>query len=229
MMLILVLGTIVPITSCGDDFHPEDNTSEKTDDNGKDEDKGNAPKEAKAVDLGLSVKWANINIGATAPEEYGAYYAWGETQEKKTYYDENYFDYIDGSYTGYNKYAIDKKMVLDSQDDAAHVVWGGKWRMPTKEEQDELVKNCTWTWVKQNGVQGCLMTSKINGNSIFLPATGVHLGNKYYDYEQEGGYWTKSLVRDNSQAAYMLEFGDRYCGWNYGGRICGRSIRAVCR
>lgn len=120
-------------------------------------------------------------------------------------------------------------MVLDSQDDAAHVVWGGKWRMPIKEEQDELVKNCTWTWVKQNGVQGCLVTSKINGNSIFLPATGVHLWDKYYNYEQEGGYWTKSLVRDNSQAAYMLEFGDGYCSWNYGGRICGRSIRAVCR
>ena len=104
------------------------------------------PEAAQAVDLGLSVKWANINVGAESPEDYGNYYAWGETSTKETYNWSTYFDTNDGgnTFTKYNNEG--GKTVLDPEDDAAHVNWGGSWRMPTQAEWWELINCCTWTW-----------------------------------------------------------------------------------
>ena len=135
------------------------------------------------VDLGLSVKWATCNVGANSPEEYGDYFAWGETKPKDSYKWSTY-KWCNGSKDKLTKYCkesyygrVDNKTVLDLVDDAAHVNLGGAWRMPTKEEIRELKDNCTWTWTTQNGVNGYLVTSKKNDNSIFLPAAGYRSGS----------------------------------------------------
>ncbi|MDY4512770.1 MAG: hypothetical protein SPE10_04900, partial [Paludibacteraceae bacterium] len=109
------------------------------------------------VDLGLSVKWATCNVGASKPEEYGNYYAWGETTTKSTYNWSTY-KWCNGSKTTLTKYntsssygTVDNKTVLELADDAARANWGGAWRMPTDAEWTELRENCTWTWITKNG------------------------------------------------------------------------------
>ena len=148
-----------------------------------------------AVDLGLSVKWANMNIGASSPEEYGNYYAWGETTVK-TYYDWDTYKWgRPGNFTKYNFLKdwgiVDNKGVLDLVDDVAHVKLGGKWRMPTKDEWAELKSQCTYKKAIQNGVKGLLVTGK-NGNSIFLPAAGYKSKDEV-SISHEGYYWSSSL------------------------------------
>ena len=128
------------------------------------------------VDLGLpsGLKWATCNVGAEKPEDFGDYFAWGETTPKKQY-DWRTYKYCKGTDRTLTKYSdcnngfIDKT-VLDSESDAATVNWGGLWRMPTDVELTELREQCTWTWTIQNGVNGYNVTGP-NGNSIFLPAT----------------------------------------------------------
>ena len=119
-----------------------------------------------AVDLGLpsGVKWATFNVGATRPWEYGAYYAWGETEEKEDYSWETY-SMCNGNYNTLTNYcndsnlgAVDDKMVLDLEDDAAYRHWGGEWRMPTIAEFKELRDNCKWNWTTLNGVNGYEVT-----------------------------------------------------------------------
>lgn len=131
-----------------------------------------APKTAapKAIDLGLpsGTKWANFNVGASKPEDYGGYFAWGESEEK--------WDYLVQNYVFYNQ-ATEELNTLPSDIsgtdyDVAHVKWGGNWCMPTKADFDELVENTYNAWVKLNGITGFKFTSKTNGNSIFLPAAG---------------------------------------------------------
>ena len=135
-----------------------------------------------AVDLGLSVKWRSCNIGAMAAEEYGGYYAWGETEEKEDYTWSTYKWCLGGG-TQITKYCYnpsiwagdgdpDNKSFLDAEDDVAIVKLGNGWRMPTVQEAMELAEGCTWTAKTVNGVEGQLLTSKTNGNSIFLPYTG---------------------------------------------------------
>ena len=158
------------------------------------------------VDLGLSVKWATCNVGATKPEEYGDYFAWGETQPKSNY-DWSTYKYCNGSYKTLTKYnnsssygTVDNKTTLDLSDDAARANWGGSWRMPTRAEQDELRNNCTWTWTTQNGVNGYKVTSKSNGNSIFLPAAGYRDDSSLNNAGSTGYYWSSSLYTDNPNA-----------------------------
>lgn len=156
-----------------------------------------------AVDLGLSVLWATCNIGATNPEDYGLCFAWGETEPKENYSWSTYKWCMNGNENQLTKYCIDgwdgyndNKTVLDPDDDAATVNWGGNWRMPTKAEQEELRKNCTWEWTTLNGVYGSKVTSKKKGYTdkwIFLPAEG----------EYSGVYWS-SLCLDVE--AYGLFF-----------------------
>ncbi|MBQ9362110.1 MAG: hypothetical protein IJT97_01685 [Bacteroidaceae bacterium] len=186
------------------------------------------------VDLGLSVKWATMNIGASSPEDYGDYFAWGETKPKDTY---NWSTYTlcKGSSTTMTEYCtsssygtVDNKTVLDLEDDAARANWGGTWRMPTKAEQDELRTNCTWTWTTQNGKNGYKVTSKTNGNSIFLPAAGSRYGSSLYDAGSYGGYWSSSLLTSTSSSAYYLGFNSSDVDWYYSTRYDGRSVRAVC-
>ena len=166
------------------------------------------------VDLGLSVKWATCNVGASKPEECGDYFAWGETKPKSSYSSSNY------TYTS-------NTSTLPMSNDAARVNWGGSWRMPTKAEQDELRTNCTWTWTTQNGVKGYKVTSKSNGNSIFLPAAGDFYGTSLYDEGSKGCYWSSSLY-DNSSYAYYLSFTSYDVSRYSNNRFRGQSVRPVC-
>ena len=164
------------------------------------------------VDLGLSVKWATCNVGASKPEEYGDYFAWGETQPKSTYNWSTY-KYCNGSYNTLTKYnnsssygTVDNKTQLELSDDAARANWGGSWRMPTRAEQGELRENCTWTWTTQNGVNGYKVTSKKNGNSIFLPAAGYRDVSSLSNAGSLGNYWSSSLFSGSPSRAYDLDF-----------------------
>ncbi len=185
------------------------------------------------VDLGLSVKWATCNVGATKPEDYGDYFAWGETEPKSTY-DWSTYKYCNGSYNTLTKYnnsssygTVDNKTTLDLIDDAARANWGGSWRMPTKAEQDELRNNCTWTWTTQNGVNGYKVTGT-NGNSIFLPAAGCRYVSSLSSAGSGGDYWSSSLYTVSPSVAYYLYFYSSGVDWDYSTRYYGQSVRPVC-
>ena len=137
-----------------------------------------------AVDMGLSVKWATFNVGATAPEEYGNYFAWGETAPKEEYTWANYKHCL-GSAHSLSKYnssstfgRVDNKEFLEPEDDAATVNWGGSWRMPTIDEMKELSENCGWAITTVNGISGYKVTSYETGNSIFIPGAGFKSGSE---------------------------------------------------
>ena len=186
------------------------------------------------VDLGLSVKWATCNVGASNPEEYGDYFAWGETQPKD-YYDWSTYKWCNGSYdtqTKYNTYSsygtVDNKTTLELSDDAARAHWGGSWRMPTKAEQDELRNNCSWEWTTQNGVNGYTVTGP-NGNSIFLPAAGFRNDGLFDWAGSIGKYWSSSLCSGGPYYAYLLEFDSSAVNWNGFYRYWGFSVRPVCQ
>ena len=189
--------------------------------------------DSRAIDLGLpsGLKWASCNVGATAPEEYGGYYAWGET-EKESNYDWSTYKYCKGSYYTLTKYCtnsnfgtVDNKTTLEPEDDVAHVKWGGSWRMPTLDEIKELGNNCTWTRTTLNSVQGYRVTGP-NGNSIFLPAAGDRYGTDFTYRGSYGGYWSATLV--HSDIAYCFGFGDGGSNW-YGSwhRDGGLTVRPV--
>lgn len=188
------------------------------------------------VDLGLpsGLKWATCNVGATSPEEYGDFFAWGET-DPKTIYAWSTYKWCNGSEDTMTKYCtsssygtVDNKTVLDPEDDAAHVNWGGAWRMPTRAEQDELREKCTWMWTTQEGVNGCRVTGP-NGNSIFLPAAGNHCNAGRADVGSNGYYWSSSLFMTRSYASYFLKF-NSVEQQAYGCYRCeGNSIRPVCQ
>lgn len=164
------------------------------------------------VDLGLSAKWATCNVGASSPQEYGDYYAWGETETKQYYAMNNYKfnknthcnDLEDMLLTKYCPHHwwtyYDKKEKLDAKDDVARVYWGGQWHMPSAYEMEELIHKCTWTWTKMKGIEGYKVTGP-NGNSIFLPAGGCKrdeisgdaVANSIIDYTY-GYYWTDELA-----------------------------------
>ena len=147
-----------------------------------------------AVDLGLSVKWATFNVGATSPEDYGDYFAWGETETKENYNWATY-KWCEGTSTNMTKYnAEDGKTILEPADDVAQVYWGEKWRMPSKEEVDELTQQCNWIWTTHNNVNGYKVTGP-NGNSIFLPAAGYKGGGPTYPAGEDGLYWTNTTEK----------------------------------
>lgn len=204
-----------------------------------------------AVDLGIVMTradgstyrlfWAKCNIGASKPEGYGNYYAWGETETKSNYSWSTY-KWANGNYNKLTKYcptdktdywdgtgSPDGKTVLDPEDDVAHVKLGGKWRMPTDAEWTELRNsdNCTWTWTTQNGVNGRLVTSKKNGNSIFLPAAGYRFGTNLGYAGSYGFYWSSSLNADYPDYAWNVNFYSVNVFRNYFNRYYGQSVRAV--
>mgnify|MGYP003302949176 CR=1 FL=1 len=189
------------------------------------------------VDLGLSVKWATCNVGANKPEDYGDYFAWGETEIKSTYNWSTY-KWCNGSYKTLTKYSnekkyghkkfVDNKTTLELSDDAAHANWGGSWRMPTDAELTELHEQCTWTWTTQNGVNGYKVTSKKNGNSIFMPAAGYRLDSSLNDAGSYGYYWSSLLNTGYPCVAYDLYFRSGSVSRYYYGRCYGRSVRPVC-
>ncbi len=184
------------------------------------------------VDLGLSVKWASCNLGASSPEESGDCYAWGETETKSEYTLDNYkwgstwynltkyvFEGEWGSMYGKDDY-LDSKAVLDSEDDAASLNLGGSWRMPTQAEWKELCESCTWTYTTLNGVNGYKITGT-SGNSIFLP---VAASQPYAD----ALYWSSSVVQDLCYQAYATGFTSEAHKHDYTvGRSNGLAIRPV--
>ncbi len=232
-----VTGFTATMIRVQDDDDNDDNTDGDDGDDGDDDSTGNTPvvpdtpvTNGHAVDLGLSVKWASCNVGATAPEEYGDYYAWGETEEKSDYsyytYKYCYFNFNMTKYCIHSDCGtVDGKTTLEASDDVAAIKWGGSWRMPTKAEQDELRNKCTWTWTTLNGVNGYHVTGS-NGNSIFLPATGCYSGTGH-DWRGYGLYWSSSLNDESSRSAYSLNFNRDYHS-NYFSRYQGLSVRPVC-
>lgn len=158
-------------------------------------------KEGQLVDLGLSVYWAGWNVGASSPEGYGDYFAWGETKSKKDYsrYEYKYFNSEDG--------VIDiGANISGTKYDVARHKWGGEWRMPTKEEFNELIYKCQWEWTQEKGISGYKVTGP-NGNSIFLPAAGNYDGETNEDKGSDVSYWSATVVVTSgysSEEAYAL-------------------------
>ena len=161
------------------------------------------------VDLGLpsGTLWATCNIGASTPEEYGDYFAWGETAPKASYTIENYKWLVDNSYIKYN--FDDNKKELDYEDDAAYMNWGSSWRIPSVEQVDELVNSCIWEeYTQKNGVTGIIFTGP-NGNTLFLPAAGRYYYQSCF-VGKWGYYWSRTLGPNNHGIglAYKLMFTD---------------------
>ena len=190
------------------------------------------------VDLGLSVKWATMNVGASSPEDYGDYFAWGETSTQSTYNWSTY-KWCNGSLSTLTKYntsssygtIVDNKTQLELTDDAARANWGGSWRMPTDAEMTELRSNCTWTWTTQNSVKGYKVTSKKSGytnNSIFLPAAGYRDDSSLCSAGISGYYWSSSLCTDSPNLAWSVDFNSNFVSRDYGKRGYGHSVRPVC-
>lgn len=189
------------------------------------------------VDLGLpsGTLWATCNVGAESPEEYGDYFAWGET-EPKSVYDWSTYKWCNGSEFTLTKYCtyssdgyngfVDSKTELDPEDDAAYVNWGPSWRMPTVEQLAELCNNCTWTWTQRNG-EDCEMVTGPNGNTLFLPAQGQRW-NESLDYEGwKGFYWSRTLLNGSSRHARIIHFGNGWGSITNIGRCYGFPVRAV--
>lgn len=199
----------------------------------------------KYVDLGLSVKWATCNIGASKPEEAGNYYAWGENRAKGDYSSKTYKwaraeehnDYVLIKLTKYNWLSsygmVDDKMRLDSQDDVATVKYGVGCRIPSTEEWDELMNYCKWEWATKGGINGYIITSYENGNSIFLPVTGCRNGKEMVGEGEEGSYWTSSSATvllgeyDNPYCAYCAYFTKNTISIGRFARPVGHPIRPV--
>ncbi len=194
------------------------------------------------VDLGLpgGVLWATCNVGASMPEDYGLYFAWGETvgyaKGESHTFDWAHYKWCNGSSYSMTKYCtsssygrVDNKTVLDAADDAATANWGDGWRMPTLQEMKDLVddKYTTTEWVTVNGVSGRKITSKSNGNSIFLPAAGYRNDTSLGSEGSYGYYWSSSLNTVSSIYAYYLYFYSGRIVWYYGNRYRGQGVRAV--
>ena len=189
------------------------------------------------VDLGLpsGLLWATCNVGANSPEEYGDYFAWGETRSKNSY-NWNTYQHCNGNWNtltkycnnaeyGYNGFS-DNLTVLLSEDDAATASWGADWRTPSKEEWQELLNNTTQIWTTQNGVDGCLLTASC-GNSLFLPVAGYRNESGLYYAGSVGYYWSSSLYTAPPSGAWHLYFDLDNCFVYYYNRYNGLSVRPV--
>ncbi len=205
------------------------------------------------VDLGLpsGTLWATCNIGAENPEDYGDYFAWGETKgynSGKTIFDWEYYKWCSNKdWTGMTKYTYpdnqtdgiwysgstfigDNKTELDPEDDAAYVNWGSEWRMPTRAQQDELrnTSYTTWTWTTMNGKNGYKVSKKSDSSVyIFLPAAGCRYDSSLNSAGSNGYYWSRSLDTSYSYFAYYLYFHSGNFDWNDYNRYYGRSVRPV--
>lgn len=188
-----------------------------------------------AIDLGLSVKWASFNLGATRLEDFGDYYAWGETEAKTDYswstykWCNGYFDLLTKYNTSEYYGVVDNKIVLELEDDVAYMQLGDMWRMPTDAEWEELLEQCSFVWTKVNEVYGCRFTSNKNGNSIFLPAAGEKYNSSFNFEGSIGNYWSSSLYTDYPSGAWYMNFNGGHAERASGGntRYYGFSVRPV--
>ena len=199
-----------------------------------------APANAEAVDLGLpsGTKWANLNIGATKPEDYGVYFAWaetrghaGDTKRKFDLVSYKWFDVEKGVYTRYCADAsfgqVDNIKFLPLEDDAARANWGEPWQLPTFDDILELVDNTTHEWTTLNGVEGCKLTSKTNGNYIFFPATGCFGPTGTGSQGEYGYYWSLSLYPSDAGCARGFFFTKELARTSGSMRHLGRTVRPV--
>lgn len=187
-----------------------------------------------AVDLGLSVKWANMNVGAERPEYSGDYFAWGETQPKNYYDWSTYKWWKNGSYAEVTKYCPEVDLInkLQLSDDAARANWGGNWRMPTKEEWEELRSNTDKTATTINGVKGIKVTSRKSGytnKSIFLPAAGYRYESSLSRAGIDIYYWSSSLYGSAPEYAYKVFIENSVLDVSRSFRIYGYPVRPVCQ
>ena len=272
IIYLLMSLSLVVFASCSDD--DKDSPSSENGENGSNSGNGNVSAVSvfksgthdghDYVDLGLTsgTRWATANVGASKAQDYGNYYAWGETTTKETYnwstykYGSDYYKltkYCNDSYYGNNRFT-DAKTTLDLSDDSAYVNWGGKWRMPTREQQDELRNECYWVWTESynnSNVKGYIVykaksssdkgqkiykdgtpssSYKLSDAHIFLPAAGFLGSGGLCNAGSVGGYWSSSLETDGPSDAWGVLFnsGDVYNYYSYDGRNIGRSVRAVC-
>ena len=219
IFLLMAIALPLVLISCGDD---------------KDEPK---PDHHEYVDLGLpsGTLWATCNVGADSPEQYGDYFAWGETKPKDDYTRSTY-KWYNGSMDMLMKYDSDShygKGELDPEDDAASMNWGSQWRMPTLEQLQELLKECDWQRTQKNGVNGRLATGP-NGKSIFFPAAGGRSSQLFNDGKC-GYYWSRTLCSTSKLVieaagqgeAYILFQGSQDNEVWYNSRYEGCTVRAV--
>ena len=191
------------------------------------------------VDLGLpsGTLWATCNVGASKPEDYGNYYAWGETRTKTTYNWDNY-TYANGMADKLTKYCnksyygnggfTDNLTTLQSSDDPATAKWGSGWRTPSKAQWEELLANTTNQWTTRNGVKGRLFTSERNGASLFLPAAGYRWDDGLSNAGSHCTYLSRSLSADYPYCAWGLGFNSDFCGMSDKHvRYFGYSVRPV--
>ena len=196
-----------------------------------------AEEEHEYVDMGLpsGTLWATTNVGADKPEDYGDYFAWGETTPKDVY-DWNTYQWCNGTYNTITKYCansshgyngfVDYMAELYLEDDAATANWGAEWCMPSKEQIQELQANCTWEWTQRNNVDGYLVTSNLNGATLFFPAAGYYK-NSPTAVGTRGYYWSRTHYGKTSYLAYNLLFSTTNVGCGTDGRNFGRSVRPV--
>ena len=199
--------------------------------------------EPEAIDLGLpsGLKWATFNVGATKPEEYGNYFAWGETEPKTDYGWSTYYYELGTDFHGpFSKYVtnssygtVDNNTVLNPEEDAATVNWGGNWRMPTYDDWYELMNNCSCIWTGNyngTGVTGRIVTSNVYGytdKSIFLPSAGSRHDTDLGGAGSGGAYWSSSLYTDGPYRALFVVFRSNFVQRSSNYRCYGQSIRPV--
>ncbi len=190
------------------------------------EDEGENPIEpvSKMVDLGLSVAWATYNVGATAPEDYGNYYAYGEIEPKESYDEDTYkwmyWDYNDWDCDEWEKYLKLGADISGTCYDVAHIKWGEQWRMPSQAEWMELITNCDWTWTSINGVAGAQGRSKVNGNTIFLPAAGNMVGKTLSHTETTCFFWSSNEATTTDVTADVRNYRANFTATH---RDCGEN------
>lgn len=180
------------------------------------------------VDLGLSVKWATCNVGASTPERYGEYFAWGDTFSKKKYTKNNSLTCSKSMSILQSEGIINSYGILNKKYDVASANWGESWRMPTESEFYELVEKCKWEWILMDGKRGCQVTGP-NGKIIFLPAAGRCFDSLYHEVGKYMNFWSASVC-NGSDGAYSLYFhylGNGKCHINFQAREDGLSVRAV--
>jgi len=183
------------------------------------------PASVEAIDLGFpsGTKWANMNVGATKPEEYGGYYAWGETEEKGIYSEETWHDDEGLRMTNYPS---SYRGIAYSNFDVAHIRWGNTWHLPTYDQLRELIDNCNALWTTLNGVYGYELTSKLNGKKLFLPAAGHKIFNGLKNEGKECSYLqsANSGWGNSESGSYIYPF---LAIHSTGNAYYGRTVRAV--
>ena len=218
-MLLVSVSSIV-ILSCKED---DDDVDDKESDTVESYLECPDSKHPHAIDLGIGVKWACCNVGASAPEQFGSYYAWGETEEKISYEFDTY-KYFDSKTEECKDIGSD---IAGTSYDVAHVRWGGGWRMPSRDQIRLLVENCSSEWTIISGVNGRVFTGP-NGGKIFLPAAGFRWYDDIYTVGSYGNCWSSTQDPDSHFTSYALNFYSGNTTWSVSfSRNCGRSVRPV--